>query len=103
MSHFSLINNIEMVRRTLPGCTIGVHAGGRNWLPVTIMGIMLGVDVVRVGIEDQFWMYPHKDDLVRSPQEAITKVALIAKALGRDIATPNEARDILGIKQTWKK
>ena len=103
MSFISVINNIEMIKKTLPGCTFGIHAGGRNWLPVTVMGIMLGVDVVRVGIEDQFWTYPHKDEYIKSPWEAVEKVALIAKSLGRDLATPDEARKIMGMKQTWKK
>jgi len=62
---------------------------------------MLGVDLVRIGIEDQFWTYPHKDEYIRKPVESVERVVQIAKALGRDIATPDEARNILGIKVTW--
>ena len=95
-----MISCIELVRKTIPDCTIGIHAGGRNWLPITVLGIMLGVDLVRVGIEDQFWACPHKDECIKKPSESVEKVVQIAKALGRDIATPNEARKILGIKVT---
>jgi len=102
MSHLSLINDIGMVRQIIPDCTIGLHAGGRNWLPMTALGIMLGVDLVRVGIEDQFWSCPHKDEFLKNPVEAVEKVVQIAKVLGRDIATPAEARDILNIKVTSK-
>ena len=100
MSHLNLINSIELVKKTIPDCTLGLHAGGRNWLPMTVLGIMLGVDLVRVGIEDQFWTYPHKDEFIRRSAEPVEKVVQIAKALGRDIATPDEARKILGMKST---
>ncbi len=100
MSFLNLINSLELVKTTVPDCTIGIHTGGRNWLPLTVLGIMLGVDLVRVGIEDQFWVWPHKDEFIRSPWDAVEKVVQIAQALGRDIATPDEAREILGIKLT---
>jgi len=100
MSHINLSNSIELVRKLVPNCTIGIHAGGRNWLPMTVTGIMLGIDLVRVGIEDQFWACPHKDDFLKSPVESVEKVVQIARALGRDIATSDEAREITGIKVT---
>lgn len=100
MAHLSLISSIELVRKTVPDCTIGLHIGGRNWLPLTTLGIMLGVDLVRVGIEDQFWAAPHTDDIIKTPVEAVEKVAQIARALQREIATVEEARNILGIKVT---
>ena len=103
MSYINVINGIEMVKKIVPDCTIGIHAGGRNWLPMTVLGIMLGVDLVRIGIEDQFWAFPHRDDIIKSPVESVKKVAQIASALGRDIATPDEAREILGIKVTSPK
>ena len=100
-AHINLISNIEMVRKFVPDCTIGLHAGGRNWLPLTVIAILLGVDLVRVGIEDQFWACPHKDIILKSPVESVEKVVQMARALGRDIATPDEVREILGIKVTW--
>lgn len=102
-SYLSLTSSIELVRKLVPDCTIGLHAGGRNWLPMTILGIMLGVDVVRIGIEDMFWSYPHKNEYIKSPVESVKRVIQIARALGRDIATVAEARQILGIKLTSPK
>jgi len=84
--------------QTLPqGCVRGVCAGGRNWLPFTVLAIMLGFDLVRVGMEDSVYMYPHKDRKLQTTAEAVELVATIAQALGREIATPDEAREILGI------
>lgn len=75
----------------------GIYAGGRNMLPLTTLAIMLGADVVRPGMEDTIWLYPHKDDIVKKNIELVGKVIAIAQNLGRDLATPKEARKILGI------
>ncbi len=69
--------------------------GGRQWLPLTTEAILLGVDCVRIGMEDCIWMYPHKDVKIKSCAEVINKVANIARELGREIASPSEAAKIL--------
>jgi 3-keto-5-aminohexanoate cleavage enzyme len=79
-------------------CVVGLSAGGHYWLPITVMGIMLGVDFIRVGMEDTIHVYPHKDDLIESCAQATRKIVTIAKELGREIGTPDEARKLLGIK-----
>jgi 3-keto-5-aminohexanoate cleavage enzyme len=62
------------------------------------MAIMMGFDMVRVGMEDSVYMYPHKDEKIRTSADAVRKIRTIAEAMGREIATPDEARQILGIK-----
>jgi 3-keto-5-aminohexanoate cleavage enzyme len=52
---------------------------------------------VRAGMEDSVFMYPHRDDLIKSSAEAVSKVRKISEELGREIATPKEAREILGL------
>ncbi len=71
--------------------------GGRNWMPLTVMAIMLGADMVRIGMEDAVNMYPHRDDYIRDNGEVVKAIAGIARNLGREIATPAEARAILGL------
>jgi 3-keto-5-aminohexanoate cleavage enzyme len=66
-------------------------------MPFTTLAIMLGFDMVRVGMEDSVYMYPHKDRKIQTTAEAVKVVADIARSLGREIATPDEAREILGI------
>jgi 3-keto-5-aminohexanoate cleavage enzyme len=88
---------MTMMQTLPPGCVRGVCAGGRNWLPFTVLAIMLGFDLVRVGMEDSVYVYPHKDRKLQTTAEAVELVATIAGALGREIATPDEAREILGI------
>lgn len=76
---------------------VGVSAGGRNWLPISTLAILLGVDFVRVGMEDHLWMYPHKDEKIKSCADATRKIAKIAEELGREVGSSKEARNFLGI------
>ena len=78
---------------------IGVFSGGRNWMPITMTAILAGVDFVRVGIEDCYWMYPHKDEVIKSNIEAVRKITDFCNLIGRRIAGVDEARKILGIKK----
>ena len=73
--------------------------GGRYWLPLTTMAIMLGADIVRIGMEDAVNMYPHRDDYMSSNGKVVETIAGIARLLGREVATAAEARTILGLPQ----
>jgi 3-keto-5-aminohexanoate cleavage enzyme len=77
-------------------CDWIVEAAGRNWLPLTVEAILCGGHV-RAGMEDSIYMYPHKNDLIKSSVEVVNKVRRIAEELGRDIASPAETRKILKI------
>jgi len=77
-------------------CDWIAETAGRNWLPTTVEAILSGGHT-RVGMEDGIYMYPHKDDLLKSCAEVVTKVKRIAEELGREIATPKDARKILGL------
>lgn len=79
-----------------------VHAG-RYWLPLTAAAIALGCDIVRVGMEDSVYMYPHKNDYIQDNAKAIEAVAQIARYFGREVATPSETREILGLPQISKR
>ena len=102
-SYLQLITSMNMVKENIPGSIIGIYPGGRNWLPMVVMGIMLGADIVRVGIEDCYWLYPHKDDLIKKNADVVKMTVEIANILGRRVVTDaKEARKILGIKLTSK-
>jgi uncharacterized protein (DUF849 family) len=51
---------------------------------------------VRVGMEEN--LYYSKGQLLKSNEEAVQKVRKILEELGFEIATPSEARSILGLK-----
>ena len=89
---------LSSILQSLPkGAVHGVCAGGRNWLPLTAFAIMCGIDMVRVGMEDCVYIHPHQDDMLQTSADAVRMVADLARLFGRGVATPDEAREILGI------
>jgi len=96
-----MIAGLEGTKQRFPEDTvIGVCSGGRNWLPITMEAIVRGVDYVRVGIEDYYWMYPHRDEVIQHNIDCVRKVVKMCEILGREIATPEQAREILGVTLT---
>lgn len=85
-----------MVDSIPAGSTWTVAGVGRHEMPMAAVGIAMGGHV-RVGFEDN--VYLERGVLAKSNGELVEKVARIAKELGREIATPNEAREILGLKK----
>lgn len=84
-------------------CDWILETAGRNWLPTLVEGILNGGGHIRAGMEDSIYMYPHKDDLIKGAAEVVNKVRRIAEELGREIATPNEARKILRLGNFLQK
>ena len=76
------------------GSTFTVSGGGRSEFEMAAMSIIMGGHV-RVGFEDN--VYLSKGVPAKSNGELVEKVVRIAKELGREIATPAEARQILGL------
>lgn len=81
---------------SLPAGTTYTVAGiGRFEFPLAMAAIIHGGHV-RVGFEDNVFL--SKGVLAKSNGELVEKVVRMAKELGRQIATPAEAREILGLK-----
>ena len=59
--------------------------------------------MVRVGMEDTVYLYPHKEEKIQTSAQAVRKVVEIANAMGREIATPAEAREIMGVNASKKR
>lgn len=76
------------------GSTWTVTGVGRNAFPMAAAGIAMGGNV-RVGFEDN--LYLSKGVLAKSNGELVDKVVRLAKELGREIATSDEAREILSL------
>jgi 3-keto-5-aminohexanoate cleavage enzyme len=79
----------------LPDDTIfNCSAVGTAQLPLTTMAMVLG-GCVRVGLEDN--IYYRKGELATNAQ-LVSRVVRIARELGKEPATPDEARKILGLR-----
>jgi 3-keto-5-aminohexanoate cleavage enzyme len=76
------------------GATWTVAAVGRWQLPMAVMAIVMGGHV-RVGLEDN--LHYRKGDLATN-QQLVARVARLAAEIGRPVATPTEARAILGLR-----
>jgi len=75
--------------------TWSVCAAGRFQFPMCTAALLMGGHV-RVGLEDNLFL--EKGVLARSNAEQVAKIIRIARELGREPATPEEARRIIGLK-----
>jgi uncharacterized protein (DUF849 family) len=72
-----------------------ILGAGRNQIPLATMGAAMGSNV-RVGLEDSLWIEPGK--MADSNAQQVLRIRTILQALNLDIATPDDARDILQLK-----
>jgi 3-keto-5-aminohexanoate cleavage enzyme len=84
------------LKNRLPSDVVwSVLGTGKDQLPMATMAILLGGHV-RVGFEDN--IYLRKGLLAASNAQLVEGAADLASRLGREVATPREARHILGIR-----
>jgi uncharacterized protein (DUF849 family) len=86
-------NFMEFIRRAPDGSTVTLESVMRNVLPINVMAMCLGMHV-RCGIEDT--LYDQHGEKMTSVQQ-IDQLVRIAKELGREVATAQEARAIYKI------
>lgn len=104
--HFDFVLGVQMTATardlafmvdSIPaGSTWTVAGVGRHEFPMAAIAIAMGGHV-RVGFEDNVYM--SKGVLAKSNGELVSRVVRIANELGREIATPKEARQILGLEE----
>jgi len=84
---------LHMVDMLPAGAPWSVCAVGRDQLPMNTMAIAMGGHA-RTGLEDN--IYYKKDELAHSNAQLVARVVRIGRELGREIASPSDARSILG-------
>ena len=91
------IRDFVFLRGSIPAdATYTVAGVGRYEFPLAALAIIDGGHV-RVGFEDN--VYLSKGVPAKSNGELVEKVVRMAKEFGREVATPDEARRILGLKK----
>jgi len=85
---------VFMINSIPKNSTFTVCAIGRHEFPMVTLSIVMGGHA-RVGFEDN--IYLSKGVLAKSNSELVEKIVRISKEIGRDIASPYEARKILGL------
>lgn len=73
---------------------------GRHQLEVNVLSLLYGGHV-RTGLEDN--VYYRRGELARSNAQLVERVVRLAEEFGRPVATPDEARALLGVRAAQPK
>ena len=91
------IDNFMHLLKLIPeGSTFSAFGVGAQWLTILYMAVITGGHI-RVGMEDNIYM--SKGVLAKSNVEFVEKAKKVATEYGRGIATPADARRILGLPE----
>ncbi len=91
----SLMHLKSTADRLIDDYHFSVLAAGGKQFPLGTMGVILGGNV-RVGLEDNLTI--SRGELAKSNADQVKKIRRIIEELGHTIATPDEARERLGLK-----
>jgi uncharacterized protein (DUF849 family) len=91
----NLVYLVNTARRQIGDFQWSVCAAGRFQLPMTTHALLMGGHA-RVGLEDNLFL--EKGVLAKNSGEQVAKLIRIARELGIEPATPQEGREILGLK-----
>ena len=92
--------NLAFLVGKLPeGATWSVSGIGRCHMPMMLAGLALGCDGLRVGLEDNvvYGKDENGNKIIATNEMLVKRAVELAKLAGREIATADEAREILGI------
>ncbi|MEW6440999.1 MAG: 3-keto-5-aminohexanoate cleavage protein [bacterium] len=99
VKHLLLLHEEAVERLSAVGCgdfTWSVAAGGRWQIPLAAAAMAMEAPNVRVGLEDS--LYAGRGVLAKSSADQVRMVVNIAREMSLQPATPEEAREILGLK-----
>jgi 3-keto-5-aminohexanoate cleavage enzyme len=89
----SLIHLLDYIPKRSTWSVIGI---GKAHLPICMMALILDGHI-RVGMEVN--IYYRRGELAKTNAQFVERIVRIAKEYGRQVATPKEARKILGLKR----
>jgi 3-keto-5-aminohexanoate cleavage enzyme len=91
-----LHRTVGAIRDVDPSGLILVCAAGRASMNLATLAAAMGLHI-RVGMEDTYWKWPHRDDRITSNLECLELAKKLADVVGRPVATPAEYRAALGL------
>lgn len=90
------VENLVYLKSLIPkNATWSALGIGKGHIPIMLAAIAMGGHV-RVGMEDNVMF--NKSELAKSNSQLVRRVANIIRESGNEVATSDEAREILGIK-----
>lgn len=97
-SSYPTVENVIHLLREFPEDSLWLCSGiGPHQLPMTTLAILLGGHV-RVGLEDN--VYYRRGELAKSNAQLVERAVRLCHELTREVATPTEARRMLGLSET---
>lgn len=94
-SSYPTVQHVLDMLRDFPDDTVWLCSGiGPFQLPMTTLALLLGGHV-RVGLEDN--IYYRRGELARGNAQLVERAVRLARELGREVATPQQARETLGL------
>lgn len=76
-------------------CVLNVTAIGKMQLPLTTLGLLMGANL-RVGLEDNIY---YSKGVLATNEQLVARSVRIVRELGFEVATTDEARQMLGVKK----
>jgi len=91
----NLLFLVDYAKKQIGDFEFSVCVAGRAQFPICTQSLLIGGNC-RVGLEDN--LYLDRGRMAKSNAEQVAKIVRMAHELGIDPATPDEARQILGLK-----
>jgi 3-keto-5-aminohexanoate cleavage enzyme len=92
------LSDLTFLVSSLPAeCTWSATGIGRFQTQINVAAMLMGGHV-RVGIEDSIYFHYPTQELATN-KKLVERLVRIVKELNREIATPNDVREILGLKK----
>ena len=96
-SSWPTVDNVWHLLRELPADSLWLCSGiGPFQLPMTTLATLMGGHV-RVGLEDN--VYYRRGEKAKSNAQLVERAARVAHEMNREVATPRQARQMLGISE----
>ena len=98
--------NLAFLVDKLPkDATWSVSGIGKAHMPMMLAGLALGCDGLRVGLEDNilYGKTPDGEKIIATNKMLVERAVRLSLEAGREIATAQDAREILGIKRNCLK
>ena len=89
-----LLRMTALIRDVDPQAIILVCAAGRASSALAMLAVSMGLHI-RVGMEDTYYLHPHKNEIIQSNLQAFQLAKLLSEASGRPIATRAEYMSML--------
>ena len=91
-------NLLSLIEYLPEECVFNVTAVGKMQLELTTLGLLMGGNL-RVGLEDNIY---YSKGVLATNEQLVARSVRVIKELGFDVATPEEARQMLGLPMVAK-